>query len=229
MTLTRSILGGARYPNIAEEDQQRIRQRVQHIHETLFGLNGAIEAIDVHAHQRAIPCYDPNHMTRQLAIKALQERHPGLYIGGNHIGGIGVKDCIRLPIHWRSNSTAFYPPTVLRRVQANCTMAWSLGSIRPTWPFKCLCQRSPHRACDCAGAEAHASQAVWLGGNQQLPRTLSDRQNVIQFPIDVSLAHCRHSRVVGAAVRQNCRQTQASVGLCGRDMAQYDASNWFPN
>ena len=52
-------------------------------------------------------------MTRQLAIKALQERHPGLYIGGNHIGGIGVKDCIRNAYTLAQQLHHYiYPPTV---------------------------------------------------------------------------------------------------------------------
>ena len=113
LTLTRCILGGARYPTIAQEDQQRIRQRVQTIHETLFDAQGTIDSIDIHTHQRAIPCYDPSHMTRQLAIRALQERHPGLYIGGNHIGGIGVKDCIRNAFVLAQQVHHYiYPPTV---------------------------------------------------------------------------------------------------------------------
>lgn len=111
--LTRSILGGSRYPLLAKEDQQQLRQRIHKIHETLFGLKGLLNTVDIHTHLQAIPCYDPNHMRRQLAIRALQARHPGLYLAGNHIGGIGVKDCIRNGYELAQQIHHYiYPPTV---------------------------------------------------------------------------------------------------------------------
>jgi oxygen-dependent protoporphyrinogen oxidase len=95
MVLTRSILGGSRYPEIADLDEQTIHHKVENIHRDLLGLEGRMDAVDIHVHTQSIPSYDIQHMRRQLAIRALQERHPGLYISGNHLFGIGVKDCIR--------------------------------------------------------------------------------------------------------------------------------------
>lgn len=111
-TLTRTILGGSRYADLISEDTQSIQNRVHQVHSDLYGLEGQLQDIEVHMHPRSIPCYSPDHMRRQLAIRALQERHAGLYMMGNHLFGIGVKDCIRNATQIAQSVHHYiYPPT----------------------------------------------------------------------------------------------------------------------
>lgn len=94
--VTRTILGGTRYPDAIEWDNQELIAKNRKLHSQLFGPeNKQPIDIKVFKHHRAIPRYELGHNHRQLAIQTMQQRTPGIFFVGNHLFGVGVKDCIR--------------------------------------------------------------------------------------------------------------------------------------
>ncbi|MBM76286.1 MAG: protoporphyrinogen oxidase [Proteobacteria bacterium] len=93
--LTRIIFGGSRYPETLELDTQEIHRRTRTIHDELFGEHAPPVSISVHKHRSAIPCYAPGHAQLIQNIKEDIQKLSGLSLLGNHIDGVGVKDCIR--------------------------------------------------------------------------------------------------------------------------------------
>ena len=94
-TITRTILGGQRYPDITQLDPQEVMQRVRKAHHAVLGTTA--DPIDqLHfTHKNAIPLYEVGHHRRQEYIEELRVRQSNLYLLGNHLNGVGVKDCIR--------------------------------------------------------------------------------------------------------------------------------------
>ena len=94
-TLTRIIFGGSRYPEAFNLDNQELHQRSRKIHNEMFGELSEPKSIAVHKHRLAIPCYAPGHAKLTEKINSMVQKMSGLSLLGNHIGGVGVKDCIR--------------------------------------------------------------------------------------------------------------------------------------
>jgi oxygen-dependent protoporphyrinogen oxidase len=62
----------------------------------MFGQERADPAlVRVFRHPAGIPQYTVGHLQRVASVRAAQARHQGLYFVGNHLQGIGVKDCAR--------------------------------------------------------------------------------------------------------------------------------------
>ena len=96
VVVTRTIMGGSRYPEVMDCTESELIQRVGELHRQYFGTpQAAPRDVLVYKHQNAIPRYDVGHAARQSHIRELLRKHPGLFLIGNHLGGVGVKDCIR--------------------------------------------------------------------------------------------------------------------------------------
>ena len=94
-TVTRTILGGTRYPDIVSLPKEDIAKRVQKAHCGIFNTNAEpIEQL-VYIHNHAIPLYSVGHAQKQQEIQERAHQHRGLQLIGNHLFGVGVKDCIR--------------------------------------------------------------------------------------------------------------------------------------
>ena len=94
-TVTRTILGGTRYPQIVSMSEEEIGSRVQKAHQHVFQRE--VKPIEqmVYIHNNAIPLYSVGHAQKQEKIRSMSNKHRGLYLIGNHLFGVGVKDCIR--------------------------------------------------------------------------------------------------------------------------------------
>ena len=95
--LTRSILGGTRYPSVLEWSEEDLKHRVFEAHQKLFGQT-THKPLGVHVwkHKNAIPRYTVGHHELQNEIqRQITKKHPGISLLGNHLFGVGVKDCIR--------------------------------------------------------------------------------------------------------------------------------------
>ena len=94
-TITRTILGGTRYPDIISRSKEEIAERVQKAHQSVFQKQ--VHPVDqlVYIHNKAIPLYSVGHAQRQEAIQNQAQKYSGLQLIGNHLFGVGVKDCIR--------------------------------------------------------------------------------------------------------------------------------------
>ncbi|MFT4977962.1 MAG: oxygen-dependent protoporphyrinogen oxidase [Myxococcota bacterium] len=94
--LMRSILGGAVYPEAVEMDDQQLLAQCRAALVRFFGQERAAPLmVKIFRHRRGIPQYAPGHMSRVRAVRAGESKHAGLFFTGNHLEGIGVKDCAR--------------------------------------------------------------------------------------------------------------------------------------
>lgn len=98
--LARTIIGGAVHPEVAGLDEQQLLHRTRQALSTFLGkMTGDFDIAQVFRHPQGIPQYAPGHRARVARVRAAQSRHPGLVFCGNHLEGIGVKDCARAAEH----------------------------------------------------------------------------------------------------------------------------------
>ena len=93
--LVRTIIGGARFPDAAGLDDQVLTARALAALERMGHPAPPPDLVRIHRHPRGIPQYVLGHARRVAAVRAAERAHPGLYFVGNHLEGIGVKDCVR--------------------------------------------------------------------------------------------------------------------------------------
>jgi len=92
--LLRTMVGGAVDPDSALLPHQSLLDRVLSSHRAFFGtIRAEPLMVQVYRHPSAIPQYTLGHPSRVASIRAAQGRLPGLYFTGNHLDGVGVKDC----------------------------------------------------------------------------------------------------------------------------------------
>jgi len=93
--LLRTMVGGAVDPEAAGLPHQALLDRVFTAHERILGTRRAEPTlVRVYRHPEGIPQYTVGHPARVSAVKAAQSRFSGLFFVGNHLQGIGVKDCV---------------------------------------------------------------------------------------------------------------------------------------
>ena len=94
--LMRCIIGGAVHPEAVGMDDQQLLAQCRAAFQKFFGEERAAPLmVKIVRHQRGIPQYAPGHLGRVRAVRAAQSKHSGLFFTGNHLEGIGVKDCAR--------------------------------------------------------------------------------------------------------------------------------------
>ena len=93
--ITRTMIGGSIDPAAATLPHQTLLNRTFAAHERFLG-NRRAEPTVVRAyhHPQGIPQYTVGHPARTAAIANAQDRFGGLFFAGNHLSGIGVKDCV---------------------------------------------------------------------------------------------------------------------------------------
>lgn len=91
------FIGGIRHPEILEKSDDEICATVVETLHRMLKLPADVhpDMIHVFRHEHAIPQYEVNSQQRFDAVDCLQRRFPGLVIGGNLRGGIGMADRIR--------------------------------------------------------------------------------------------------------------------------------------
>jgi oxygen-dependent protoporphyrinogen oxidase len=94
--LFRSILGGATNPTLCERDPQSIQQEALENLQKILPNCPTPLAQHVQIHPEGIPQYTLGHQARIARLHALLAPFPGLYLAGNFLGGVAVKDCIRV-------------------------------------------------------------------------------------------------------------------------------------
>ncbi len=90
-----TFTGGARQPEKIDLSEDQLVQEMKEDFSTLMGIQAEPEISYLRKWQKAIPQYTPGHLGREAAMRAFEEKHPGLFISGNHRGGISVADCIK--------------------------------------------------------------------------------------------------------------------------------------
>ena len=92
--LLRTMIGGAIDEAATKLPHQQILDRVFASHERFFGNRRADPyLVRTFHHPEGIPQYTVGHPARVAAVAAAQDRFGGLFFAGNHLQGIGIKDC----------------------------------------------------------------------------------------------------------------------------------------
>jgi oxygen-dependent protoporphyrinogen oxidase len=99
--LLTSYLGGARHPELLQENDSQLAQRVVADLAPLIGLHGEPDYLKVDRHKRALPLYHGRHMERIERIRKRVGALPGLELNANYADGVSVRECI-----YRSRSLA---------------------------------------------------------------------------------------------------------------------------
>lgn len=92
--LLRTMLGGARNPDVALLDEGEIIQTVREELDDIMGLDAEPELVSVYKHEKAIPQYNLGHFRILENIDSITGNLKGLYLTGNAYHGIGFNDCI---------------------------------------------------------------------------------------------------------------------------------------
>jgi oxygen-dependent protoporphyrinogen oxidase len=93
--LLRSMVGGARSPELAMKDDEELISLVLDELREIMGIDAPVEFSKVYRHERAIPQYILGHPERLQRIDEILKDFKGLYLTGNAYRGIGFNDCIQ--------------------------------------------------------------------------------------------------------------------------------------
>lgn len=92
--LLRSMVGGARSPELALLPDEQLIDRVRSDLQDILGLRAEPDFIRIFRWKRAIPQYLVGHAARLEAIDEKLQRHPGLVLTGNAFRGVSLNDCV---------------------------------------------------------------------------------------------------------------------------------------
>ncbi|MFZ5861273.1 MAG: protoporphyrinogen oxidase [Nitrospirota bacterium] len=92
--LLTNYLGGMRDHDVLKWTDEELVGRTVEALRGLVGLAGRPEFARVVRHPRAIPQYLIGHAARVAAIDRLLTPLPGLYLAGNYLRGVSVRDCL---------------------------------------------------------------------------------------------------------------------------------------
>jgi oxygen-dependent protoporphyrinogen oxidase len=92
--LLRSMVGGARAPELALLPDEQLLDKVKADLQDILGLKAEPDFVRTFRHKRAIPQYIIGHAARLEAIQARLLGHPGLILTGNAFKGVSLNDCV---------------------------------------------------------------------------------------------------------------------------------------
>ena len=92
--LLRSMVGGARTPELAMLNDEQLTDRVQSDLKDILGLSAEPDFVRIFRHKRAIPQYEVGHAARLAGIDQHLQKHPGLILTGNAFKGVSLNDCV---------------------------------------------------------------------------------------------------------------------------------------
>ena len=92
--LVRTLVGGARAPDLARLPDESLLDLVIKELSELVGLKSEPEFVKIFRWKEAIPQYEKGHQALTSEIDSILRSHPGLYIRCNWLGGISLNDCV---------------------------------------------------------------------------------------------------------------------------------------
>jgi protoporphyrinogen/coproporphyrinogen III oxidase len=90
--LLTSFVGGALDRGVARVPIEDITATVEAEHMRLLGLRGSPVWTHAYCVRHAIPQYNMGYGSILADLQAAEQRHPGLYLRGNYVGGIALPD-----------------------------------------------------------------------------------------------------------------------------------------
>jgi oxygen-dependent protoporphyrinogen oxidase len=92
--LLRTMVGGARSPQLAELPDDQLLDRVLANLRDIMGIACDPEFVSIYRHQRAIPQYLVGHAERLRIIDEELQKFSGLILSGNAFRGVSLNDCV---------------------------------------------------------------------------------------------------------------------------------------
>ena len=92
--LLRSMVGGARAPEVAALPEEALVDTVLKELRTIAGLKAEPEFAKSFLHKKAIPQYNVGHFKVLDTLRDTESKHKGLYITGNAFMGVSLNDCV---------------------------------------------------------------------------------------------------------------------------------------
>lgn len=92
--LLRSMIGGARTPELARLPDEQLINLVRADLSDILGLDAEPDFIRIFRHEKAIPQYVVGHAARLKSIDENLQRHAGLVLTGNAFKGVSLNDCV---------------------------------------------------------------------------------------------------------------------------------------
>ena len=92
--LLRTMAGGAKFPEFADMDDNKIIDIAFDELRQILGLKTEPDMVRIYRWDKAIPQYFLGHINKLDAIDKRLKNHPGLYLTGNAYRGIGINDCV---------------------------------------------------------------------------------------------------------------------------------------
>jgi len=90
------FIGGVRRDELVDLSDEEIKEIVEREVKELMGLDAFNPALfNITRHDKAIPQYGADSGRRFETIDKIEAEYPGLFIGGNMRGGIGMADRIK--------------------------------------------------------------------------------------------------------------------------------------
>jgi len=94
MVAITNYLGGKRHPEALERTNEELLDITMNDLKKIIGISGPPDYVHIVRHQRALPQFSVGHKDIVIKLDDLQNRIPGLFITGNYLSGISVRDCI---------------------------------------------------------------------------------------------------------------------------------------
>jgi oxygen-dependent protoporphyrinogen oxidase len=91
----RTMVGGALDPEVDSQSDAELVQRVTDANQQLLGPMPSPSLVRVTRHPQGIPQPCLGHSARIARIREGLASAPGLFLAGNYLSGVGVKDCVR--------------------------------------------------------------------------------------------------------------------------------------
>ena len=91
----RLFVGGACHPTLAREPEAELASIATEELRRTLGVRATPLACEVHRHPEAMPQYLLGHEERVEDIERRSQQHPGLFIGGNGLRGLGMDSLVR--------------------------------------------------------------------------------------------------------------------------------------
>jgi len=107
--LLRTMVGGARSPQLAELPEEELLQRVFANLRDILGVQTDPEFVSVYRHHKAIPQYLVGHAERLRVIDEELQKFPGLVLTGNSFRGVSLNDCV---LNATKTAQALFPDTL---------------------------------------------------------------------------------------------------------------------
>lgn len=93
--LLAGFVGGTLDPDALALPDDALVEAVRGDLRTLTGLQAPPDLVEVRRYRGAIPQFTQGHLERMDRVRSHLARHPGLFLAGNYLGGVGMKDAVR--------------------------------------------------------------------------------------------------------------------------------------